>query len=1130
MNPFAKNVSFNVVDLVTMFAENKTLGAQVFQTCCDLVHDGKINPPYSVLEVPYAEAQKGMRLLQMGKHTGKVVLVPNETDVVPAVPSSFRKNKIFDASKTYLLVGGLGGLGRCLAEWMVRKGANNLAFLSRSGADRPEAQQTVEWLQSRGINTQVIRGDITSLEDVKKAIPSIQGTLAGIFQAAMVLQDAALDAMTYKQWTACVRPKVDGARNLHIATQGQDLDFFVCFSSVATTIGTKGQSNYSAANYYLDALMRHRREKGLSGTTMNVGAITGVGVVAQNVALQKIMERIGMDLVNEEELLCLIEEAVTSDRSLKTSPRGVDMHQLITGINLRRADVAWATKPLLRNLYKNHDFNDNASSGPGKSLAALIQAASSQEEKSAVLLEGFIEKIAGVLAIPVAGISAANPLSAYGLDSIVAVEFRKWFKTTINVDMPLFNILGAPSINHLATKALSMMVEEDTSAKDQKKTQKKSEGDDSASEDTSSSESTQQSIEKADMSQPIPMSTFQSRIWFVHNFLEDKSFFNLPTILHFKGQPDLEILQKTFQELVERNAILRTAHFEGDDFAEQRPVDNYKVTIAYKDVSKSQNPKRSLDAHIKRQKRSELNIEEGEIFNATLVKVGEEDYTLVSMFHHIAVDRGTGQPLFDRMNALYDALKEGSDISALPTPQVSYADFTLWHNALMRSAELKPDIEFWKHALDGAPTSSKLLPFAKQERPARNDYARASHETMLGWKLTKRMKRISSSAGATPFHFLLAAFRTFILRYTDDEDLTILMIDGNRPHTDVEDIAGFFVNMIPIRCRDESEGTFDQILSISRDRTLEAMKHSNVPFDKIADVTGKSNVASHFPIGQIALNYQIHGTTKGGKTKDFEITEITTTDIPSACDLNLEAMEETDKGLGIRLEYSTALYGDADMERFLDNFLTFLSSSIEDHRQPINEINMCGPKEYQHLVQHYFNTGYTENRWDDKTVISKIFEVAQIHGDATAIETSEGETVSFEALTDRASRIGAALKQNGAVPGDRIGVLCKPGVEAVASMLGVLLNRCCYVALDPEFATDRLVFMVDDCGAKLMLQGEALAERAKDIRSKVSNKVSTIEVEKALQQSRKAPVPIESSTTDPFYMIYTSVSQRQKAT
>lgn len=240
MDPFRRNVTFASVDLITMFECNKTLGAKIFQKCCELVHNGTIRPPETITEFSYADAEKGFRLLQMGKHTGKVVLVPTHDDLVPVVPPKYRNKKLFSPNKTYLLVGGLGGLGRTLAEWMVRKGARNLHFLSRSGADRGDAKVAVQWLEARGVQVSVSRGDVTDYDTVKLCIESLGQGLAGIFQAAMVLQDSPLEQMSYQQWQACIRPKVRGTYHLHNASLKCQLDFFVCFSSVSSILGSKG--------------------------------------------------------------------------------------------------------------------------------------------------------------------------------------------------------------------------------------------------------------------------------------------------------------------------------------------------------------------------------------------------------------------------------------------------------------------------------------------------------------------------------------------------------------------------------------------------------------------------------------------------------------------------------------------------------------------------------------------------------------------------------------------------------------------------------------------------------------------------------------------------------------------------
>ncbi|KAK5987499.1 Hybrid PKS-NRPS synthetase pynA [Cladobotryum mycophilum] len=1127
MDPFRRNVMFASIDLVTMFEKNEALGARLFKECFDLVVSGEIRIPATIAEVSYADVIKGFRLLQMGKHTGKVVLIPHAEDLVPVMKSGYRNSTLFSESKTYLLVGGLGGLGRTLSQWMVRKGATKLAFLSRSGADKPEAKATIDWLAERGVEANVYRGDVSKFADVKDCIDQIGSSLAGVFQAAMVLQDKPLETMTHTQWLRCCQPKVEGTKNLHEATLGNDLDFFVCFSSVAGVVGSKGQANYSAANCFLDALMRHRRELGLSGSTMNVGAVSGVGVVAENEELQKIMLRMGMDTINEEELLYQLEEAVLADKSVNPmSVRGETAHQIITGVGLITPDVYWSSKPIMNNLYANHDFGASTSTQSSKNLMAILSEEPDLEKKTEILLDGFLEKIANVLATPRESILPSNPLSAYGLDSIVAVEFRKWFRKEVQVDIALFDILGAASIQALVSKT-ARMINATAAAKETKteKTEKKASTETEETEEESQiSAMASGQLEKVQRPDVVPLSTFQSRLWFVHSFLEDKSFLNLPIVLRIKGKPDYPALQKTMQEMAARNPAYRTAYYEGDDFAVQEVLEDWDFGVDYKDLTEEGDVEKALEDFVKYNRKIEMNVEEGEVASYSLAKLGEEDWAMIGMTHHISIDRASLFPMMNQFVGLYDAIRSGKDLSTVSSPDFDYVDFTLWHNARLASDLMKPDLEWWRNTLEGLPQSSKVLPFAKGERPARSDPRRQKVFANLDAKLFARMKRIAAQSSGTPFHFVLAAFRAFLYRYTEEKDLVLLMVDGNRPHPDTEPLMGFFVNLAPVRCNDDCEVPFDQLFQATKNRALDAMAHNGVPFDTIVDLTGVKKTSSHMPVGQIAVNYQIHGPVPKYQTCDFTVEKIESDDIPTAADIQLEALETSEHSLDLKIEYSTALYYEADMDRFIDNFNAFLTSCIKDHRQPIDEINMCGPLEVDFLKENYWNMETKPNQWEGQSVIDVITHIARQYPQTTAIKTSDCRSVTYRQLIENAESVASELLDAGAKPGDRIGLIALPGVEAITGMLGALMTGSCYVALDTDFAQDRLAFMLADSGAKHLLVGSGQDALAADLLAKTIVAPKIVRIEDAAAVGRTIAHPRARQPEDPFYMIYTSGS------
>ena len=461
MEQFRNNVSFHSLDMATIFELRKPLGARLLRDSMKLVEEHKIKPPESILKMSYDEVEKAFRLLQSGKYTGKIVFVAHKEDMVPVSLPKFSNAQLFDSQKTYLIVGGLGGLGRTLAEWMMRRGARSLAFMSRSGKSSASAIETISWLNARDVEARVFSADVTDYAAVKGCIEQLRPQLAGIFHAAMVLQDSPLDSMTHEQWQTCVLPKVIGAQNLHRATLHLTLDFFIPFSSTSATIGALAQANYAAANTYLDALVCHRRGLGLNASTMNIGMIKGAGVVDRNDALEKIMLGLGLDPVTEDELLYQVQEAVEAAGGPAYDERMMCRYQTATGINLARKDYYWSKNYLFRNLYSNHDVHGSVADPKARgSLTQMLQNAQDAPSRHAILLSAFLDKISTVLGISKEIIQPSNPLTAYGLDSIVAVELRKWFSGTVHADLALFDILNARSITVLIEKAVTALAME----------------------------------------------------------------------------------------------------------------------------------------------------------------------------------------------------------------------------------------------------------------------------------------------------------------------------------------------------------------------------------------------------------------------------------------------------------------------------------------------------------------------------------------------------------------------------------------------------------------------------------------------------------------------------------------------
>ena len=476
----------------------------------------------------------------------------------------------------------------------------------------------------------------------------------------------------------------------------------------------------------------------------------------------------------------------------------------------------------------------------------------------------------------------------------------------------------------------------------------------------------------------------------------------------------------------------------------------------------------------------------------------------------------------EQLVSCYNDVSTGQDSSASSSPTLSYVDFTLWHEKVLKSPQVESDLLWWRHSLAEAAPTSKLLPFALHDRPEKASSERSIVRAIVKNADLRRMKRICSRMDVTPFHFLLAALRAFLYKYTSDEDLTLLIVNGDRPHPAFEGILGFFVNMIPLRWRGDFEGSFEDLLSQAKSLAMDALAHSQAPFDSIVETMDMGWNPRHFPLGQIAVNYQMYAKSPKYQTKDFEIYDVKVDDIATACELQLEAIEDPDNGLDLRLEYDSFLYGGDDMARFFENFSTFLQSAIHDFRQPIQEIEMCGPLELEFLREHCWSEELSSRPWRDQPLWDCIREVAHHRSESIAIKTSTGESVTYGKLLHQAEETAAYFQAAGARPGDRIGILGYPSIEVVAAMLSTSRLRCAYVPLDPNFAEQRLEYMIQDSKCSIVFFDPGMEALVSSLRSTVMSAFIPL-APKAVSPSRRLE-PEHAIPEDIFYIVYTSVS------
>lgn len=416
--------------------------ADVAPTLRELVHavgSGELRT-LPVQQFPLADASAAFRYMAQARHIGKIVIVPDGAGDTPTPPTP-----VGAPGATYLVTGGLSGLGLLAAEWLVEQGVEAIALVGRRAPGEP-ALAAIERMERAGAKVLVCRADVSQRDDVAGVLQQISAELPllrGVIHSAGVLDDGAMVRQEWPRFETVFGPKVDGTWHLHELTRDHDLDHFVLFSSIASLFGSAGQSNHSAANRFMDALAAARRARGLPGLSINWGAWSDVGAAA---ATEDRSDRQGVDPMTP---------SLALDALLSTMTRG-PANVAVTAMDwpayFGRSDgapiPAWLADLAV----------DVAESGPapttqsGMILDPADLLAAAPDTRRRMLLDFVAERVAHVLGSSSGAVSEHQPLNEMGLDSLMAVELRNALGAGLGLagPLPAVVVFDYPTVDALA--------------------------------------------------------------------------------------------------------------------------------------------------------------------------------------------------------------------------------------------------------------------------------------------------------------------------------------------------------------------------------------------------------------------------------------------------------------------------------------------------------------------------------------------------------------------------------------------------------------------------------------------------------------------------------------------------------
>jgi len=574
-------------------------------------------------------------------------------------------------------------------------------------------------------------------------------------------------------------------------------------------------------------------------------------------------------------------------------------------------------------------------------------------------------------------------------------------------------------------------------------------------------------VEASGVTTHAPLSWSQERLWFLDEFDPGSPAYNIPWAVRLKGTLKLPALQKALSALVERHIALRTVFTATDDGPVQDVLDSIMVkprVISGKNLSPDQ-----LQLRLRHLSQEGFDLKRGPLLRVHVIHMAAEENVLLLTLHHIIADNWSIGVLQKELSALYNAAVTNATVS-LPAPALNYIDYAVWQRQTLNDGALQEQLDYWKEQLAGAPALVELP--TDKPRPTVRTFNGSGESLMLDADLSAALHKLANGEQCTLFMVLLAGFSMLLGRYSTSDDIVIGTPISGRSDPGLEDIVGIFLNTLVLRCDLSDNPSFRELLKKTRGNILDAYQHQDLPFERLVEQLQPGRNLSHSPI------FQVMFTLNAGEPTPFEFDGLTTSAIgfdygTAKFDLNL-SMTDTGQGLGAFIEYNTDLFSRSTIQRMLGHYARLLAALSEQPSLGINQLAMLDVAERQSLLE---DPNQKLEVYAGPETLHGLIDARMAACPAAIAIIDEQRQLSYQQVDSESTALAAELIAHGAGPGVPVAVCLERSATMVISLLAVLRSGSYYVPLDPNYPSDRIHFMLEDSGAKLLVTETALCER-----------------------------------------------------
>jgi len=617
------------------------------------------------------------------------------------------------------------------------------------------------------------------------------------------------------------------------------------------------------------------------------------------------------------------------------------------------------------------------------------------------------------------------------------------------------------------------------------------------------------------------MSDAQRRLWFIEQLQPANAAYNVPVLLHLKGDLQFDALQNAFRALIQRHASLRTrfTEIEGEPY---QIVEN-KIEFGIEIRDRHNVNEIEIEKEIKAEAGRGFDFAKAGLLRVGIWQTGEKEYDLLLVMHHIITDGWSMGIIVKHLAEYYRRFVDG-ELIEIPTDfdsenaSPTYGDYAEWQIDQLETGRFDEDLEFWKNELQDIGEGSGVT----------YDLARSANPTNEGGLIkfsldeetTGNLKRIGTEQGATLYMVLAAALKILLWNYNREEDVSIGSPVANRVNEEIAELVGFFVNTLVLRSKINPENTFNELLHQVKNKALKAFSAQQVPFEKLVEIIHPERDWNGIPFIKVMLILQNFAVEKI-ELPNLEISLTESYSGKAKLDLVFNLHEENRRLCG-NIEFSKELYKPESIQRLAKQFANLLKKLSEPNQKTIAEIDLISEEEKAQLLQE---TDLIDN-YGSRNTIHELFENA-VKKRPESIALGDGKrSWSYEFLDKRANRIANTLS-SWKIEKSPVGLMLDDSFEVIAAMFGVLKSGNYFFCLDSAHPTERLEQILNETEPKCLITDAESLDKQLNLLEKTIRKPEKVlllnkESDHLSKDDNKPQVDLEA--VESAYIVYTSGS------